>query len=146
MPQVLIAFFLLSGLLHGGTVVGSLKGVDPHSNPKNVGKLDYEYTIRTSAQRAFAKEDVYGNKICDIAAFAITPGGKRMRMRINGVEQGVDWSWAHHGRLKVDHQGDVRFEFIDPVTGKVVAVRERTFQCYDEIRLREELTKEGWIL
>jgi len=147
MPPILAAFFALSALLHGGTLVGSIQGVDPHSNPKIKGaKLSHEYTIVTGQQVLFSRKNVYEKEICETFAAAITPGGERMRMRINGAEQEVNWSWTYRGVLQEGYQGTVKFEFIDPITGEVEATRERTFQCLDEVRIREELTKEGWLL
>jgi hypothetical protein len=142
MPPILAAFFALSALLHSHTLLGSARWIDPQS--RSGGRVEYEYTILTTADRQFATRNVYGVLGCDVAAFAHTPGGVQMRMRINSREQELNTSWTFRYRLEAGYRTSVKFEFLDAQTGELKAMRERSFACVDELRLRDELKKAGW--
>jgi hypothetical protein len=73
-------------------------------------------------------------------AFALATREHLTRLRINGMEQLLDWSWSWPVMVPAGMRGDgLMVEFIDAQTGKVVATHELSAECWGPAKRDEEL-------
>jgi hypothetical protein len=64
--------------------------------------------------------------------FALVTRERLTRLRVNGVEQNLDWSWSWTADLPNGTRGgDLRVEFIDPVGGAVLATHLVSENCWE---------------
>lgn len=97
--------------------------VDP-TVPRGHYKRDkVEYRTWSSSPRV-------GDKECSFTLFALATQEKVVRLRINGVEQLLDWSWSWEAKLPRGYAGSVTVEFLDPVGGKLLASHDLSAECW----------------
>lgn len=126
MPPVLIAFFILLGAGAGAPAAKALvTPKDPLARPKLCRPAAVEYRTWTSSPRWEAKR-----KECVFTVFALATRERLVRLRVNGDEQLLDWSWSWEAPLPVGFQGTTVVEFVDPVGGAVLARHEVTETCW----------------
>ena len=126
MPAPLIALWLiLAGA--GTSLLGPpavWKGKDPMSKGSHRRKPKLEYFTWLSSP-----EHVKG--VCHFTVFAMVSQSAVHRLRINGVEQEIDWSWKWTAEIPEGKKADgLIVEFIDPVTGAVVATHDVGGECW----------------
>lgn len=78
----------------------------------------------------FSSPEIGQDGVCHFTGFALVTREHLMRLRIDGVEQLVDWSWSWESVVPPGMIGEgLTVEFVDAVTGKVVAAHELSAAC-----------------
>ncbi len=68
---------------------------------------------------------------CNTTIFGVSAGQRRVRARIDGEEQNLDWSWSKDVRTPVGERQRVVVEYLDPVGGALLARHEVPVSCAD---------------
>jgi len=128
MPPILIAFFiLLGGMTAPPLVKGVVAGKDPSSRSKFGEPARQEY--RTWASRMSpAQADADGT--CQTTFFAMSTRNAVVRARLDGVEQGLDWSFSKAVLIPAGTRQHFKAEYLSPVGGEVLACHEVDVACY----------------
>ena len=99
-------------------------GVDSRVNNGHYRPSPVEYRTWTSSPRI----DPKGN--CTFTVFPLVTREKLTRLRINGQEQLLDWSWSWEAEVPAGNHGSgMRVEYVEAVGGQVVADHEITASC-----------------
>lgn len=69
---------------------------------------------------------------CDVVFFAVTGGGRLMRLRANSREMGVDTAWAIEQRIPEHWAWRETLEYLAPQTGERIACHEVQATCVPE--------------
>jgi hypothetical protein len=81
--------------------------------------------------RSWLSSPTHANKACTYTAFAFVTREHLTRLRINGVEQLMDWSWSWEVTIPTGMRGEsLTIEYLDARSGKVVATHELSESCY----------------
>ncbi len=133
MPGLLAVFFALMGAGAGTALLDAQAPVwgrvDRNAHSSGHYRVPQGFMVWTSTPgQALAGRD--GK--CHATAFAVSQGQRRVRLRIAGVEQLVDWSWTYEMTIAEGTRQRVPFEFINPVGGAVLAQREAVVSCYPD--------------
>jgi len=133
MPPIIIAFFVLSGLVHGDTLVRGrssvLQGRDPATH-LSTSKTPVTYTATTAPWRD-ARADKKGG--CDFQLLARVTGRGSTRARVNMIEQLVDESWTPRFRIKGGERATFKVEFLEPAGddfGTTIRELATSFKCH----------------
>ena len=127
MPPVLVAFFLLLG---GLTAPDLVKGLDPRSDRSSRPKLGKPAPVEYRTWTSSPTIDRRTGK-CTFTVFALGTREKLTRLRLNGEEKLLDWSWSWEAPVPaMTHASGMYVEFIDPVTREVKATHEITETCW----------------
>lgn len=127
MPAIAWAALSVWGLLTGSALVGppaAWDGVDPQAHHAHYRPSPVEYRTWVSSPN----RDRSG--ACTFSVFALVTRERLMRLRVDGVEQLVDWSWGWEVVVAEGRRGGAVVEFIDPVSGAVVATHEVSEPCW----------------
>lgn len=127
MPGIAWAALVVWGALTGSALLGppaAWKGVDPMVNRGHYRPTSVEYHTWTSSPRVDKKGD------CTFMVFALATRERPTRLRINGMEQLLDWSWSWEATVPQGHHADgLVVEFMDPVGGKVLSTQDVWATC-----------------
>ena len=113
----------LAGLsLFGPPAIWS--GVDSRVNHGHYRPSPVEYRTWISSPRIDPKEN------CTFTVFALATRERLTRLRINGEEQLLDWSWAWEANVPAGtHGSGMRVEYLEAVGGQTVATHEMAASC-----------------
>jgi hypothetical protein len=127
MPGIAWGIIIIWGALTGSALLGPPKawdGVDSTMKSRYGKPAKVEYRTWTSSPQ------ILSNKSCQVRVFALVTREHLTRLRINGVEQLMDWSWSWPADLPPNTRGETTVEFIDPVGGAVLATHTVTEICW----------------
>lgn len=129
MPGVAWAFVVIWGALAGSALLGPPRawdGVDPLVNRGHYRPEAAEYRTWTSSPTRRA------DRSCEFTLFALVTREQLTRLRVNGYEQLLDWSWSWPVTIPNGMRGDgMVVEFIDPVSRRTVATHEVSEVCWE---------------
>lgn len=135
-------YLILAGA--GTALLGPPRAWSPHdtSQSKGMSKGTVEYRTWTSSPR-FEKPGT-----CSYTVFALVTREQSHRLRVDGVEQLVDWSWSWPVDVKLNQHSAVTVEFVDPVTGETLATHNVAEWC-QQLRnpasaMESQQPSEGW--
>lgn len=125
MPGPIIALWIILGAA-GSALLGPPKAWEPtdsKARPKYGKPVPVEYFTSTSSPR-FDKPG-----ICTFTMTAWVSRGELRRLRVNGTELLVDWSWTWDAEVPFGMRGEgMLVEFIHPVT-RETATHELSAVC-----------------
>jgi len=121
MSQLIRSPILLAALL-GGCVYAIPDYAHRSKGMHRPAKIEYHTWISSG--------NVNSRGECTFTIFALVTRERLTRLRINGTEQLVDWSWSWEAKVPEGHHASgMVVEFIDPVSRKVMATHDIWAKC-----------------
>ena len=125
MPTIAWGIIVVWGALLGEPLLSLRKGPDPtvnrgHYKPE---KVAYHSWSSSGSVNPSTGE-------CTFTAFALVTREKLTRLRVDGVEQNLDWSWSWEVRAPEGRHATGTIEFLDPEGGAVVATHDIWARCF----------------
>ena len=127
MPGIAWVLVVVWGLVTGSALLGPpaiWKGKDPTARTHLGRPAAVEYRTWTSSP------EILAGGVCRFTVFALVTRNTLTRLRINGTEQLLDWSWSWTAELPPGYHGEIPVEFLDPVGGAVLAAHTVAETCY----------------
>jgi len=131
MPGILWIFIALGGLGVGSSLADSSAPVwgRPDRNAHNGGSYRCEENYRTWSAPQWEAHVTSPKGTCELTWFAVSNCQRRVRLMVGEEEKNLDWSWTFYSTEREGYRQQVRFRFIDPVTGKVLADQTVGVNC-----------------
>lgn len=127
MPGIFWAALVAWSALTGSALLGPPRawdGVDPRVNKGHYRPEPVEYRSWTSSPRREADGS------CIYRVVALVTREQLTRVRLQGVEQLLDWSWGVDWMLFAGQGGFYDVTFLAPVGGRVVAQHSLWEKCW----------------
>jgi hypothetical protein len=93
--------------------------------PKGMKPNEVEYRTWTSSGRINKQTGS-----CTFTIFALVTRERLTRLRVNGIEQELGWSWSWEAKVpEGNHASGMFVEFIDARTSKILATHDIWTRC-----------------
>jgi len=103
--------------------------VDSTARTKHVKPSPQEFYLMTNVPGMMEIDRTKDR--CLVTATAWVTGGRKARLRLDGVEQNLDTGWSVDVVIPGKRIQTITAVFLDPVGGKVLATRETAVRCVE---------------